>query len=141
MELYRATGEKAYIDYMDRQWGITSISLYDPTERLYFRDSSYLNKREKNGKRVFWSRGNGWVLAGYARVLKDMPQDYPNRPRHIKQYKEMASRIAYIQSKDGLWRTGLLDPKSYPLPEISGSALFGYALASGINQDILDRKK
>jgi rhamnogalacturonyl hydrolase YesR len=141
MELYKATGKEAYIDYMDRQWWITSKSLYDPTERLYFRDSSYFDKREKNGKRVFWSRGNGWVLAGYARVLKDMPQDYPNRPRYIKQYKQMASRIASIQSNDGLWRSGLLDPKAYPLPEVSGSALIVYALASGINQGILDRKK
>lgn len=141
MELYKATGNKAYLDYMNRQWWITSKSLYDSRERLYFRDSSYFSKREKNGKKVFWSRGNGWVLAGYARVLDEMPKDYPSRLRFIKQFKQMASRIASLQSEDGLWRPGLLDSKAYSLPEVSGSALFVYGLAWGVNHGILDRKK
>jgi unsaturated rhamnogalacturonyl hydrolase len=141
MELYIATGNKAYLDYMNRQWWITSKSLYDSREKLYFRDSSYFSKRENNGKKVFWSRGNGWVLAGYARVLEDMPKDYSSRPLYIKQFKQMASRIASLQSDDGLWRPGLLDPKAHSLPEVSGSALFIYGLAWGVNHGILDRKK
>jgi unsaturated rhamnogalacturonyl hydrolase len=141
MALYKATGNKAYLDYMNRQWWITSTSLYDSKEKLYFRDSSYFSKRETNGKKVFWSRGNGWVLAGYARVLDEMPKDYPDRPRYIKQFKQMASRIASLQSEDGLWRPGLLDSKAYSLPEVSGSALFLYGLAWGVNNGILDRKK
>jgi unsaturated rhamnogalacturonyl hydrolase len=141
MELYKATSNKAYLDYMDRQWWVTSKSLYDSKEKLYFRDSSYFSKREKNGKKVFWSRGNGWVLAGYARVLDGMPKDYPSRPRYIKQFKQMASRIASLQRGDGLWRPALLDPEAYPSPEISGSALFIYGLAWGVDHGILDRKK
>lgn len=141
VELYKATANKAYLDYMNRQWWITSKSLYDSRERLYFRDSSYFFKREKNGKKVFWSRGNGWVLAGYARVLQEMPKDYPSRPRYIKQFKQMASRIASLQSQDGLWRPALLDPKAHSLPEVSGSALFVYGLAWGVNHGVLDRKK
>ena len=51
----------------------------------------------------------------------------------------MSAAMAAIQGSDGLWRTGLLDPDSYPLPENSGSAFFTYALAWGINHGILDR--
>ena len=53
----------------------------------------------------------------------------------------MAGEVASIQGQDGLWRSGLLDPDSYPLPEISGSAFFTYAIAYGINEHILDRRR
>ncbi len=134
-----ATGDHRFLDYMDKEWWETSASLYDPAEHLYFRDSNYFTKKQDNGQKLFWSRGNGWVLGAYARVLEVMPKDYPSRPKYIAQYKEMATRIKSIQGKDGLWRTGLLDPDAYDLPEVSGSAFFVYSLAWGINHGILDR--
>lgn len=136
--LANATHDKAYLDYMDRQWWITSALLYDPVEHLYSRDASYLHKREPNGKKLFWSRGNGWVMAGLARVLQDMPVDYPQRPRYLHQFREMAARLSQLQSADGLWRAGLLDAAAYPRPEVSGSAFIVYALAWGVHHGVLD---
>ena len=83
--LYAATGNKAYLDYLDREWWITSNSLYDPTEHLYYRDTRYFEKREANGQKLFWSRGNGWVMGGLARVLQYMPSGCPSRERYITQ--------------------------------------------------------
>lgn len=137
-ELADITGNKAYLDHMDREWWVTSKLLYDPVEHLYSRDTSYLNKYEANGKKIFWSRGNGWVIAGLAEVLDAMPKDYPSRPRYVEQFRQMAEKLKSIQGADGLWQPGLLG--SYPLPEISGSAFFVYAMAWGINHGILDRK-
>lgn len=136
--LYKATGDIAYLDYMDREWWATSGRLYDRREHLYFRDASYLDKKQANGKKLFWSRGNGWVMAGLAGVLEYMPEDYPDRRYFVEQFRQMSAAIAAIQGSDGLWRTGLLDPDSYALPENSGSAFFTYALAWGINHKILD---
>jgi unsaturated rhamnogalacturonyl hydrolase len=136
-----ATGDLRYLDYMDREWWQTSAILYDPAEHLYFRDSRYLTQKEKNGQKIFWSRGNGWVMGAFAKVLEVMPKDYPSREKHITQYKGMADRVAAIQGKDGLWRSGLLDQESYDLPEVSGSAFFTYSLAWGINHSVLDRTK
>ncbi len=136
-----ATGDRRYLDYMDREWWETSASLYDPAERLYFRDSRYFTQKQANGQKIFWSRGNGWVMGALVKVLEVMPSDYPSRGKYITQYKEMADRIAAIQGKDGLWRSGLLDPGAYDLPEVSGSAFFTYALAWGINNGVLDRAK
>jgi rhamnogalacturonyl hydrolase YesR len=136
-----ATSDRRYLDYMDREWWETSASLYDPVEHLYFRDSRYFTQKQANGQKVFWSRGNGWVMGALAKVLEVMPKDYPSRGKYIAQYKEMADRIASIQGKDGLWRSGLLDPGAYDLPEVSGSAFFTYALAWGINSGVLDRAK
>jgi rhamnogalacturonyl hydrolase YesR len=136
-----ATGDQRYLDYLDREWWQTSASLYDPAEHLYFRDSRYFTQRQQNGQKIFWSRGNGWVMGAFAKVLEVMPADYPSRGKYIAQYKEMAERIASIQGKDGLWRSGLLDPDAYDLPEVSGSAFFTYSLAWGINHGVLDRKR
>lgn len=139
--LTTATGDRKYLDFMDRQWGITSNLLYDRDVHLFFRDKSFLDKHEANGKGLFWSRGNGWVMAGLVRVLTEMPHDYPARQKYVAQFQEMATEIASLQSEDGLWRPGLLDAQAYKLPENSGSAFYTYALAYGINTGILDRKK
>ena len=140
-QLAIATGDQKYLDFMDHEWWLTSAALYEPNEDLYFRDTRFLTMHETNGQKVFWSRGNGWVLAGLAMVLQRMPQSFPNRSKYVTQYREMAKRIAGLQQSDGLWRASLLDPASYPNPEISGSAFFTYAFAWGINHGILDRKK
>lgn len=138
-DLYAVTGNKAYLDRMDKGWWETSALLYDPQEHLYSRDTSYLDKHEANGKKIFWSRGNGWVIAGLTEVLDEMPKDYPSRAKYVEQFKQMAAKLKSIQGEDGLWGPGLLDAKSYPLPEVSGSAFFVYAMAWGINHGILDR--
>ncbi len=136
-----ATGDRRYLDYMDREWWQTSASLYDPVEHLYFRDSRFFTQRQYNGQKIFWARGNGWVMGAFAKVLEVMPNDYPNRGKYIAQYQEMAERIASIQGSDGLWRSGLLDPLAYDLPEVSGSAFFTYSLAWGINHGLLNRSR
>jgi rhamnogalacturonyl hydrolase YesR len=108
---------------------------------LFYRDASFLDKREQNGKNIFWSRGNGWVMAGLVRVLGAMPKNDPLRPKYVRQFQQMAAAVAPLQSRDGLWRPGLLDPDAYPLPENSGSAFITYALAYGVGENLLDRKR
>jgi len=138
VRMYVATGDHDYIDYIHKQWQLTTDLLYDKDEHLYARDESYKPKREPNGKKIFWSRGEGWVMAGIARTLQSLPQDDPKRPFYINQLKEMASRVAELQGSDGLWTSALLDPADYPQPEISGSSLMLYAITWGVNEHLLD---
>jgi rhamnogalacturonyl hydrolase YesR len=140
-DMAAATGDQKYLTFMDHEWDTTTALLYDRTQHLYFRDASYLDKHEKNGEPLFWSRGNGWVMGGIVRVLQKLPADSPLRPKYVALLKEMAAEMLSIQGKDGLWRPGLLDADTYPLPEISGSAFVTYALAYGVNEGILDRAK
>lgn len=139
--LSSVTGEKKYLDIALKLWWKTTDYLYDSSEHLFSRDGSYLNKKEKNGAKVFWSRGNGWVLAGLVRVLENMPQDHPDRKRLISLYKNMSLKIAELQQPDGTWHASLLDPASYPVQEMSGTGFFTYSLLWGINHKLLDRKK
>jgi rhamnogalacturonyl hydrolase YesR len=140
-KLSRATGDRKYLDFMDHEWWITSGLLYSPNDHLFYRDKSFFGAHEANGNKVFWARGNGWVFAGLARVLAEMPPDYPSRPKYVAQFKEMAEKIAALQGADGLWTAGLLDQADYKLPENSGSAFFAYGFAYGINSGLLDKKK
>jgi rhamnogalacturonyl hydrolase YesR len=138
VRLTAATGDKKYLDYMNERWWRTSNHLYDKQEHLYYRDDRFITKREANGEKVFWSRGNGWVIAGLARVLGYLPADYPDRPLYVAQFREMAARLVKLQGEDGLWRASLLDPKSFPAPETSGSGFILYGLAWGVNQKLLN---
>lgn len=137
--LSSATGDKKYLNTATKLWWKTTDYLYDSTEQLYFRDGSYLNKKEKNGKKMFWSRGNGWVLAGLARVLENMPSNYPGKKRFIDLYKAMSKKIASLQQTDGTWHASLLDPETYPVKETSGTGFYTYALLWGLNNGILDK--
>lgn len=141
LRTYAITHDHKYLDYMDHEWWLTSASLYDQQDHLYFRDSRYFTQKQANGQKLFWSRGNGWVMGGLVNVLEYMPADYPSRPKYVEQFRQMAAKLAEIQSPDGLWRSGLLDPDSYELPEVSGSAFITYGIAYGINHHILDRAK
>ena len=141
------TGDKTYLDLNDRYFRETYDRLYDKEERLYARDASYLlnaageGRREANGKKVCWSRGNGWVMGGLVRLLKELPKDHPSREFYLKQYRDMADRVIELQQPDGLWRSSLLDPGAYPGGESSGTGFYTYALAWGVNKKLLDRKK
>jgi unsaturated rhamnogalacturonyl hydrolase len=140
-ELAHSTGDRRYLVFLDREWSITSGLLYDPEQHLFYRDATFLHQHEKSGKSIFWSRGNGWVMTGLVRVLDNMPDDDPLRPKYVRQFQQMAAAVAPLQGADGLWRPGLLDAEAYPLPENSGSAFITYALAYGVEHHLLDRKR
>jgi unsaturated rhamnogalacturonyl hydrolase len=138
--MYAATGDPKYIGYLDQEFAKTSQLLYDPQAHLYSRDATFIDAKEKNGQKMFWSRGEGWVMGGLARMLEYLPKDDPARAKYVLQLQQMAAAVAKIQGSDGLWRAGLLDPQAYGEPEISGSALMTFGMAWGINNGILDRK-
>jgi unsaturated rhamnogalacturonyl hydrolase len=140
LRLWKATGDARYLEFANTKWWVTSDFLYDDEEHLYARDSSLFPKRERNGRKIFWSRGNGWVMAGLVRVLQLLPADHPDRGRYVRQFEEMAATIITCQQEDGLWRSSLLDPASYPMKEVSGSSFHCYALTWGVNEGILDRR-
>ncbi|HEX3627560.1 MAG TPA: glycoside hydrolase family 88 protein [Verrucomicrobiae bacterium] len=140
VRLYAATGDERYLDFGVTNWWHTTDYLYDKDEHLYYRDSTFFNKHEANGQKVFWSRGNGWVMGGLVRMLQYLPSNHPDRPRFEQLFKDMAAKVVSVQQPDGLWHSSLLDPASYPMKETSGSGFFTYALAWGVNQGLLDRK-
>ena len=147
VKLSMTTGDKKYMNKSDELFHQCYEMLYDKKEHLFARDLGYViqdqatDRHEANGKKIFWSRGNGWVMGGLVLVLNELPKDYKERPFYEKVYMEMAEKIASIQQEDGLWRASLLDPASYPGGEASGSGFYTYALAWGINNGLLSKDK
>ncbi|MDR3061275.1 MAG: glycoside hydrolase family 88 protein [Dysgonamonadaceae bacterium] len=136
----KTIGNNRYFDFLNREFWVTYDSLYCPQEKLFFRDTRYKEMKEENGERVFWGRGNGWIIGGLTVIIDNLPDNYPDKQRFIDLYKEMMERIAGLQDKQGFWHPSLLDYTSYPMPETSASGFFTYGMLWGINRGYLDKE-
>jgi unsaturated rhamnogalacturonyl hydrolase len=115
--------------------------LYNPATGLWWRDKDFDPPYQTaNGKPCYWSRGNGWVLAALVRTLDIMPKNAPHRDEYLKTYLEMVRAIAPLQREDGFWNVNLGDPNDFGGKELTGTSLFVYGMAWGVNQGILDSK-
>ena len=136
-KLAAVTGDDRYLDFMDRLWREAYELLYDHEERLFHRDLRFREQPDP----AFWARGNGWVLAGLARLLEELPKDRPTRVFYESVFRDLSGRIVALQGKDGLWRSNLLGYAPSDPGESSGSALLCFALAWGIHHGALDREE
>lgn len=139
LKLYLLTRQKKYLKFMNREYKTSTDLLYDPQEHLFFRDARYFGKPERNGRKTFWGRGNGWVMAGLAEILKMLPEKKEQRKYYVRLFQEMSCRLKDLQQPDGSWHASLLDPASYPAPETSSTGFITYALAFGVNAGLLAR--
>jgi unsaturated rhamnogalacturonyl hydrolase len=138
--LAKATGDHKYLDWMNAFFWDVHHELFDQEYGLFYRDSRFIGQKTPNGRKVFWSRGNGWVFASLPRILACLPGDDPNRERYESLFKRLAAAIMARQQPDGLWRPNLDDVWEFPTPETSGSGFFCYGLAWGIRNGLLDGK-
>lgn len=123
---------------LDQKWWDVYDFLYEPDYNLFYRDARYIDTLNINGNKIFWSRGNGWVLAGLARMLQHWNPSDPAKNKYEDLFRSMSVAIAALQPEDGLWRTNLVDRLEFPEPETSGTAFFVYAMAWGVNRGLLD---
>jgi rhamnogalacturonyl hydrolase YesR len=146
-KLSATTGDPKYLEKSNELYHECYNLLYDKEEHLFARDLGYVikgestDRREANGEKIFWSRGNGWVMGGLALLMNELPKEYKDRAFYETIFKQMAEKIASLQQEDGLWRASLLDPASYPGGEASGSGFYTFALAWGINNGLLSKDK
>jgi len=140
LEMARVTGDRRYADFAKKEFWATTELLYDKEEHLYYRDSRFFDRRDINGRKLFWSRGDGWVFAGLARMLQQLPQGDADRPRIEAIFKDMAVKLKAIQKPDGFWAPSLLGDPETALPESSGTGFYTYGFAWGIKAGLLDRK-
>ncbi len=139
-KLNRITGDKRYLDKLYEYVCYSDSIMLDSETGLYYRDGKYVYPAHKsvNGKKDFWARGDGWVLAGLAKVIKDLPADYDHRDFFVEKYRRLAEAVASCQQPEGYWTRSMLDPEHAPGPETSGTAFFTYGLLWGVNNGILD---
>lgn len=158
--LSKITKNPKYLNWMDSFFWDVYGTLFDQANHLFYRDQkfeytegaliknndenarkSHVYTASLNGKKVFWSRGNGWAFAGIARILKYTPSEYANYNRYKELFLKMAGELKKRQQPDGFWYPNLDDPKDYGSKETSGTGFFTYGLAWGINNGILSREE
>jgi unsaturated rhamnogalacturonyl hydrolase len=136
----RITNEQKYLDFEDKIYWEAVDNLWSRSYDLFYRDDRF-KTLQTEGKPIFWGRGNGWVIAGLARLMEYMPHDYKNRKKYEELMVNMAASLKQLQQKDGFWKSNLLQPDLYPMGETSGTVFFCYGIAWGINHGILSREE
>lgn len=142
-KLYKITGSRLYLDKLFEYEQYAESIMYDDNEGLFYRDMKYVYPKHKtdSGKKDFWARGDGWVIAGLAKVLTDLPSSDSHRDFYVGRFKKMAEAVASCQQSNGYWTRSMYDPEFAPGPETSGTAFFTYGLLWGVNNGFLDRDK
>lgn len=113
--------------------------LYNPAEKLWWRDKDFVPPyKEPNGGNCYWSRGNGWVVAALVRTLQLLPKSDPHYNEYLQDYKDMLKALLPLQRTDGFWNASLADSTNYGGKELTGTALFVYGMAWGINNSLID---
>lgn len=141
-KMYKLTGDVQYLDKLYENLLYSDRIMLDQETGLYFRDARYVypNHKSVNGKKDFWARGDGWVLAGLAKVLQDLPKDYKHYKFFVDKFQRLADIVAKTQQKEGYWTRSILDPNHAPGPETSGTAFFAYGIMWGVNNGFLAKK-
>lgn len=133
--------EKMYEMYMHTKNVQGEKGLYNPTEGLWYRDKDFDPPYvTPSGKSCYWSRGDGWVVAALVRVLDIMPKNAPHRAEYEKTYLEMMKALVPLQRADGFWNVSLMDETDFGGKELTGTALFTYGMAWGINKGLISKK-
>jgi rhamnogalacturonyl hydrolase YesR len=146
-KLAAVTGDPSYLEWADERWRAAHGALFDTDDGLFYRDPRYLPRapagvrRQSTQGKVFWARGNAWVLAGAARLLTELPPEHRSRAFYEGVFRELAAALATRQGSDGLWRADLGAPPSGAPGETSASALACYGLAWGINTGLLEEAR
>jgi len=141
-KMYKLTGNQQYLDKLHTYFKYADSLMYDQASGLYYRDAKYVYPKHKssNGGKDFWARGDGWVFAGLAKVLKDLSANAAHRSDYVSRFKKMAEAIVKCQQEEGYWTRSMLDPAHAPGRETSGTAFFTYGLLWGINNGYLKEK-
>ena len=142
-KLAKITGNPLYLQKLHDYILVSDSIMYDNESGLYFRDGKYVYPKHQTdaGKKDFWARGDGWVLAGLAKVLKDLPADYAHRPFFEEKYRRLADAVVACQQPEGYWSRSMWDEPQAPGRETSGTAFFTYGLLWGVNNGYLTDPK
>ncbi len=126
LEAYRATHDKEYLD-RDAQEMVSYLAKLQQPNGLFYHAQDVP---------FYWGRGDGWVAAGMAEMLRDLPPDDPRRVTILKSYQAMMAALLKYQGKDGMWRQLIDHDEAWP--ESSSSAMFTFAMITGVKNGWLD---
>ena len=145
-QMYKITGDRKYLEHGMKmyRWSRNECGgglFNEKGDGLWWRDADYVPPyKEKDGKDCYWSRGNGWVLAAYVRVMNQLSPKDKIYKEVKKDFLTMCNGLAKCQREDGFWNVSLVSPTTYGGKETTGTALFLYGIAWGLQKGYLKEK-
>ncbi|HSH09994.1 MAG TPA: glycoside hydrolase family 88 protein [Oceanipulchritudo sp.] len=134
-QMGRFTGDNAYFDDACRQILQFAKRMFVPETGLY-RHGWVLDMEPH--PYFPWNRANGWAAMATVELLSVLPAEHPSRPAIMELFHQHIAGLARAQGINGLWHQLLDRPSTYE--ETSGSAMFVFAMARGINRGWIDAK-
>lgn len=147
IQMGNLTGNKAYYERAYEMYEYTKTKhgdngLFNPKDGLWWRDADFDPPyKEPNGEDCYWSRGNGWIVMAMCRALELLPKDADHRKEYADMLVTMCEALKKVQREDGLWNVSLHDPNNYGGKELTGTAMFVYGMAYGVNHGLLNAKE
>ena len=127
-QAYRATNEKKYIERAAKEMVFYLKELQRPYGLFYHAPDAPF----------FWGRGNGWMAAGMTELLRVLPKDNYYYGTIMKAYETMMASLLSLQTENGMWRQLVDDPTFWP--ETSCTAMFTFAMITGVKNGWLDKR-
>lgn len=89
----------------------------------------------------FWSRSIGWYVMALVDVLDYFPKEHPKRKELIGYLNTISNELIKFQDKSGMWyQVTDMGSREGNYLESSGTAMFAYAFAKGVNKGYLPEK-
>lgn len=129
LQAYRATGDRRYLDRAALEMTTYLERLQQPNGLFYHAPDAPF----------FWGRGNGWVAAGMAEILRSLDANHPQRARITASYRKMMASLLKFQSENGMWRQLIDHPDAWP--ETSSTAMFTFSMATGVKNGWLAERE
>jgi rhamnogalacturonyl hydrolase YesR len=128
-QAYKVTGDVKYIDRAAKEMVLYLEKLQRPNGLFYHAPDVPF----------YWGRGNGWMAAGMTELLRNLPANNQYRARIMQGYQTRMKSLKDFQTPGGMWNQ-LIDEKD-SWAETSGSAMFTYAMITGVKKKWLDAKE
>ncbi len=128
-QAYLASKDEKYINRAAYEMTVYLDSIQRPNGLFYHAPSAPF----------FWCRGNGWMAAGMADLLKHLPDNNLHKNRILQEYRKMMATLKSYQNEEGLWNQLIDEPDTWT--ETSGSAMFTYAMITGVKNGWLNAEE
>ncbi len=133
----KENNDKWLMDFAKTQPRFFAEYLQDNDTKLFVH-SYWTKSKKKYPEKIFWGRGNGWVVGAFPMLIDNL-EEGEEKDRAIKILNEISEVLLSKQGKDGYFEL-LLNKKGETQKESSGTALIASGWLHSVRAGYLDTK-
>ena len=133
----RENRDEEMLAFAARQPKQYASMMWNETDHLWAHSYWVKCRKAFPQRRLYWGRGNGWVICGFPMILDRIGLEHPEAEEIIAIYRQTSEALLKCQNPDGTFNT-LLQYPSYR--ELSATALISAGWLHGIQKGYLDER-